>query len=174
MPTSVVNEIWTAEKIEALKTLWRDGVTASNIGLQLGCTKNAVLGKVHKLKLASRRAKQNQPKAQQRAAGKANADRVRASRSPHGRGLPQPHHVAAKRAEHKPAPILPFDVEDNLDATDVTHLLGIMDLQRNSCRWPMRGEGRSTLFCGREAHHGPYCPDHSKRAGAGYGRGARP
>lgn len=68
----------------------------------------------------------------------------------------------------------PFDVEDDVDAVDVIHLVGLLDLEPSSCRWPMAGEGAQTMFCGEHTKHGPYCPTHAERAGAGYGRGARP
>lgn len=176
MPNKPVNEIWTEEKIEALKGLWRDGLTATAIGEQLGCTKNSVLGKAHKLKLSSRRTLQTQTKAQKSAAGKANADRMRASRSPHGRGLPQPHHIMAKSAQRKPPAIVPFDVEDVGEGVDVTHLIGVLDLTEHTCKWPVQGEGSATLFCGvaKDRHAGPYCPEHSRRGGIAYDKGARP
>lgn len=40
---------WSPERIAALKELWYEGVTAAEIGRRLGVTKNAVLGKVHRL-----------------------------------------------------------------------------------------------------------------------------
>jgi len=45
---------WTDERIEQLKQLWEQGLSASAIGRALGVTKNAVVGKAHRLKLSSR------------------------------------------------------------------------------------------------------------------------
>ncbi len=46
---------WTDERIDLLKQLWGDGLSASQIAAQLGgVTRNAVIGKVHRLKLDSR------------------------------------------------------------------------------------------------------------------------
>ncbi|MDJ0611877.1 MAG: GcrA family cell cycle regulator [Kiloniellales bacterium] len=45
---------WTPERIEELTKLWDAGYTASHIGKLLGVSKNAVVGKAHRLKLASR------------------------------------------------------------------------------------------------------------------------
>ena len=46
---------WTDERVEALKTLWAEGLSASQIAARLGgVTRNAVIGKVHRLKLSSR------------------------------------------------------------------------------------------------------------------------
>lgn len=46
---------WTSERIAALIALWNEGLTTSEIGVRLGITKNAVIGKVHRLGLPQRR-----------------------------------------------------------------------------------------------------------------------
>jgi len=46
--------MWTDVQIDTLKKLWDDGYSASLIGLQIGYTRNAVLGKVFRLKLEKR------------------------------------------------------------------------------------------------------------------------
>ncbi|MCL5778227.1 GcrA cell cycle regulator [Limibaculum sp. FT325] len=46
---------WTDERVEKLKELWADGMSASQIAKQLGgVTRNAVIGKVHRLGLSNR------------------------------------------------------------------------------------------------------------------------
>lgn len=45
---------WTDERIDQLKKLWDQGLSASVIGKQLGVSKNAVVGKAHRLKLPPR------------------------------------------------------------------------------------------------------------------------
>ena len=41
---------WTDERVELLKKLWADGLSASQIAAELGgVTRNAVIGKVHRL-----------------------------------------------------------------------------------------------------------------------------
>ena len=48
---------WTDERVELLKKLWLDGLSASQIAKQLGgVTRNAVIGKVHRLGLSGRAA----------------------------------------------------------------------------------------------------------------------
>src|SRR5947207_1913245 len=46
---------WTDERVELLKKLWADGLSASQIAAELGgVTRNAVIGKVHRLGLSGR------------------------------------------------------------------------------------------------------------------------
>jgi GcrA cell cycle regulator len=45
---------WTQERIEQLKLLWDEGVTTAEIGRRIGVSKNAVIGKVHRIGLVPR------------------------------------------------------------------------------------------------------------------------
>ncbi|HEY4403401.1 MAG TPA: GcrA family cell cycle regulator, partial [Xanthobacteraceae bacterium] len=46
---------WTEERVESLKKLWGEGLSASQIAAELGgITRNAVIGKVHRLGLSGR------------------------------------------------------------------------------------------------------------------------
>ena len=46
---------WTDERVEKLKKLWSEGLSASQIAAQLGgVSRNAVIGKVHRLNLPGR------------------------------------------------------------------------------------------------------------------------
>lgn len=45
---------WTTEKIKQLKKLWSKGKSTVEIGRELGISKNAVVGKVHRLELNAR------------------------------------------------------------------------------------------------------------------------
>lgn len=47
--------VWTAERNAELKKLWEDGaLSAAGIGKILGCNRNAVIGKAHRLHLPPR------------------------------------------------------------------------------------------------------------------------
>lgn len=59
--------VWTDERVEELKRLWGEGLTTGEIGKTLGVSKNAVVGKAHRLGLKARpspikRTKQAKPK----------------------------------------------------------------------------------------------------------------
>jgi GcrA cell cycle regulator len=45
---------WTQEAIERLRAFWRDGLSTAEIGRRMGISKNAVVGKAHRLNLATR------------------------------------------------------------------------------------------------------------------------
>jgi len=47
-------ETWTPERVKSLEALWDQGLSASRIGMALDVSKNAVIGKAHRLKLPSR------------------------------------------------------------------------------------------------------------------------
>lgn len=55
---------WTPERIELLTRLWKGGVITSEIGCRLGITKNAAIGKVHRLNLRPRIVTEKPPKAE--------------------------------------------------------------------------------------------------------------
>ena len=64
---------WTEERVELLKKLWAEGLSASQIASRLGgVTRNAVIGKVHRLGLSGRatttRMKTHRPRARMAAA----------------------------------------------------------------------------------------------------------
>ena len=75
---------WTDERVELLKKLWSDGLSASQIAAELGgITRNAVIGKVHRLGLSGRAKSASAAAPRQRKARSslAHAAHVRAARS---------------------------------------------------------------------------------------------
>ncbi|MGY3278169.1 GcrA family cell cycle regulator [Bradyrhizobium sp. S3.7.6] len=50
-----INTFWTSDRVVILRRLHADGLSASEIGKQLGCTRNAVIGKFNRLKLTGTR-----------------------------------------------------------------------------------------------------------------------
>ena len=109
---------WTEQRIEVLRKLWGQGQTASQIAAILGgITRNAVIGKAHRLGLTGRpspikREAGASPQPRRRAAAP-TARRLPGSGQPgaaHGQPLPQTHgvsgtqHAPVQRAEvHEPA-----------------------------------------------------------------------
>ncbi|WP_343559300.1 GcrA family cell cycle regulator [Kiloniella sp. b19] len=93
---------WTEERIELLKKLWAEGHSASQIGKELGVSKNAVVGKAHRMKLSARPSPIKRKKAAEDTAALATKDTTAASEKPAEKKA-APKTVSAPKAEAKPA-----------------------------------------------------------------------
>lgn len=139
---------WTDERVETLKKLWLDGLSASQIAKQLGggVTRNAVIGKVHRLGLSGRAAPSKPARTVVRVA------RPRPSPAPVAPRRPSVPAVAAA-----PAPTVVARREEPGSATVLT--LGV-----HMCKWPIGDpSSRDFTFCGRGTD-GTYCAEHARVA----------
>jgi GcrA cell cycle regulator len=139
---------WTDERVEMLKKLWLDGLSASQIAKQLGgVTRNAVIGKVHRLGLSGR-ATPSQP---QRPVFKA-------PRPARPAATATPRRVPAEAAP-MPVPRPPaFYAEEPGSAT-------VLTLGAHMCKWPIGDPSTDGFtFCGRRSSEGPYCGEHARVA----------
>lgn len=138
---------WTEERVGALKKLWLEGQSASQIAKQLGggVTRNAVIGKVHRLGLSGRAAP-SQP--------------ARAPRTPRPR-VPIAQPSAPRRIEAvQPRPAQPAPPGPELTGTAT-----VMTLGAHMCKWPIGDPtSREFSFCGRRASEGVYCMEHARVA----------
>jgi len=94
---------WTDERIERLKSLWTKGMTASHIADELGgVSRNAVIGKAHRLGLQSRPSpvKPNEPAPKPKSRAKERPEAAAAPAKAPAAEAPAP----APRAEARPAP----------------------------------------------------------------------
>jgi GcrA cell cycle regulator len=140
---------WTDERVELLKKLWQDGLSASQIAKQLGgVTRNAVIGKVHRLGLSGRAT----PSKPARTVFKVPRP-ARPSVAPSApRRLMEPLALA-------PAP-QPVRYVDETPGTATVLTLGA-----HMCKWPIGDPSlESFTFCGRASDDGPYCHDHAQIA----------
>jgi GcrA cell cycle regulator len=162
---------WTDERVELLKKRWADGLSASQIAAELGgVTRNAVIGKVHRLGLSGRaksapssvsrmRAK---PAGQPRRPAPAVAPRQQSSFGMRGNAALAVSHAPAPRPT--PAPrIVPIEV---VETALVCERVTIMELRENMCRWPLGDPSQPEFrFCGGRSTPGAaYCPHHSQVA----------
>ena len=147
---------WTDERVTTLKKLWLDGLSASQIAKQLGgVTRNAVIGKVHRLGLSGRAA----PSQPARPAFKApRPARPAATTMPSA-----PRRVIAAEPAPLPAvaqqPSVPaFRAEEPGSAT-------VLTLGAHMCKWPIGDPSTDGFtFCGRRSSDGPYCNEHARVA----------
>lgn len=161
---------WTEERVELLKKLWSDGLACSEIAAELGgTTRNAVIGKVHRLGLSGRAKnlsglapRPRKPRAQ---------NRRRVLRSMLGVGF-----AAAAQFEADAEP------EAELLEVPVEQRKTLLQINDKHCHWPVGDPASGNFyFCGGEAVEGklgggcqssliPYCEYHCRVAYQPYER----
>lgn len=135
---------WTDERVELLKSLWTEGISASQIARVLGeVTSSAVIGKVHRLGLAGR------------------VSQVRSD-------LPKKITLAPKVSLRSIAPSSPPAEEKEPDpiVLDDGGFATLMTINDQMCRWPIGDPSEETFhYCGRRTKgKSPYCEAHSNKA----------
>jgi GcrA cell cycle regulator len=148
---------WTDERVETLKKLWAEGHSASQIAAELGgITRNAVIGKVHRLGLSGR-AKSPSSAAPRPRKPRTAAHMLRVTRS-------------SMRGNTALAHAYEFDIEPEAEPIDNVIPLGqrrsLLELTEDTCRWPIGDPGSADFyFCGGPAITSlPYCAYHSRIA----------
>lgn len=156
---------WNDERVDLLKKLWSEGLSASQIAGRLGgVTRNAVIGKVHRLGLS----------------GRATTSRMKTHRA---RPRPTPAGVAVKRAMPSAKPrfaqagnpavraLYQPDAEPFIPSVEELEIplaerKSIQTLTECSCRWPIGDPQLADFhFCGKNKVPGlPYCEFHARRA----------
>ncbi len=152
---------WTDERVELLKKFWADGLSASQIAAKLGeVTRNAVIGKVHRLGLA----------------GRATTSRIRSARPRTNVALfpsrsPQVQYrafgntalkVSPEPQERKSAAVIPLRALPDLEPAPAGNVT-LIDLKESMCHWPIGDPMEEGFhFCGRRKSSGiPYCEHHA-------------
>jgi len=153
---------WTDERVELLRRLWEEGLSASQIAAQLtGVTRNAVIGKVHRLGLSGRVKAGDPVAAVRKKAREADVEVIAEDAT-----LPPDVAPVAVGTEAGPHPEPKLAVAAELVAVAVSRRVTIMDLRESMCRWPL-GDPTSTDFhyCGDRSITGlPYCTHHAEIA----------
>ena len=149
---------WTDERVELLKKLWSDGLSASQIAAELGgITRNAVIGKVHRLGLSGR-AKSASSAAPRPRKARSSTHMLRIGRGRRSAAIPRWR--MPMRSRPKPTPEL---IENIIP---IGQRRTILELTEQTCRWPIGDPGSSEFFfCGGNTIGGlPYCAYHSRVA----------
>jgi GcrA cell cycle regulator len=157
--------MWTDERVETLRKLWADGLSASQIAAQLGgVSRNAVIGKVHRLKLSSR------GRSTQAARPKKSGTSAGVSRSvvrTVARPVTTSIGATALKAQFDAEPVARQYVRavENV-VVPISRRLQLIQLSERTCKWP-NGDPLSEEFhfCGNDAAEtGPYCTYHARIA----------
>lgn len=140
---------WTDERVELLRKMWGEGRTAAEIAGELGgITRNAVIGKAHRLKLSNRVSPIATTALQQDTAKKITLP------VPANRDKPVMFAVPPRPAASVSA------IKVNNQGVKMT------ELRDRMCRWPFGDPKMADFhFCGCPSVPGmPYCPDHARAA----------
>jgi GcrA cell cycle regulator len=151
---------WTEEKVRKLLELHALGYSASQIAAELGgCTRNAVIGKLHRRGLtktrppASERPKRERKKREQTEKPEPQFKTIRSAYRRANFGFMQPVEIR--------------ELITDLPAEEPTPgMVKLMDLRHHHCRWPI-GEPTDPgfVFCGKRKVDGvSYCREHSRVA----------
>lgn len=159
---------WTDERVEKLKKLWSEGLSASQIAAQLGgVSRNAVIGKVHRLSLPGRA----------KAGGTTTTARPKRATS-----APRAPNYAARavtRTVARPAGATVLKEEVVVDlavepdvareaniVVPMSRCLELTQLTERTCKWPIGDPLKEEFhFCGNDSpESSPYCSYHARLA----------
>tara|TARA_X000000368_G_C23040184_1_gene716500 strand:+ start:1762 stop:2265 length:504 start_codon:yes stop_codon:yes gene_type:complete len=132
---------WNDEKIEKLKSLWSEGHTASQIAEMLGdTTRNAVIGKAHRLKLEAR------APSRQTSTASTNKQDTRPAKK-------------AQQPMSRKSKFMSILLDKNFEPEKPTQL---EELTESTCKWPIgHPDEKNFYFCGRKPIDSfPYCKLH--------------
>jgi GcrA cell cycle regulator len=157
---------WNDERVELLKKLWSDGLSASQIAGRLGgVTRNAVIGKVHRLGLSGRattsRMKSHRPRTRPQVATNAPGAKNQRLMKPRFAAVGNPALRNLYMGDNEPYTPPAEEVEIPLKERKY-----IQTLTENCCRWPIGDPQLADFhFCGKKKVAGlPYCELHARRA----------
>lgn len=156
-----MSDLWTDENVEKLKKLWAEEVSCSQIAKELGCTRNAVIGKAGRMKLKKRDqavAHRHWQATNLERYGSKNGRKAGAARRREAKN-PASHAWRWNTSGPKPG----RQIEEPVN---IVGAYSLADLPPRGCKWPL-GDPRSEAFgfCGAPRDgDGPYCVGHSQIA----------
>ncbi len=173
---------WTDERVEILTKMWGEGQSASQIAKELGgVTRNAVIGKVHRLGLSNRAtpakaAKPAEEKTAKPQPAEAKAKPAKPAADPKPAAEPAKPVAVKEVARVKPIitagqPLPPQPSQSEITEEQRANLralekkakkLTLMQLTERTCKWPIGDPATEDFwFCGHPVEPGkPYCETH--------------
>jgi len=159
---------WTDERVELLRKLWSEGLSASQIAAQLGgVSRNAVIGKVHRLKLSSRGRATAAPTHKKKASPSAGGSKAASRPAAAHRHVTASIGATALQVQFDAEPVARHHLRPVEDVVvPISRRLKLVELNERTCKWP-NGDplAEDFSFCGNDsADSGPYCNFHSRVA----------
>ena len=181
---------WTDERVELLKKMWGEGQSASQIAKELGgVTRNAVIGKVHRLGLSNRATGTAAKPATPTAAPAAKDAAAKPAAKSSAAAKPAPKTAKEEAAAPEPAPrpsnvtplrkpivpagqplppqpsaneISPEALAKVSEVEKHAKRISLMELTERTCKWPIGDPATDDFyFCGLPVQQGkPYCEAH--------------
>ncbi len=171
---------WTDARISVLEKMWKDGSSAADIAKELGegVTRNAVIGKAHRMGLSGRPSPIKKKKATgAKTTKKATTKKAATKKTTKKAVAKKPaKKIVAKMASKKTKALAPRKIKKSLAATqEEIELLrldadtipedggvSLLDLTERMCKWPFGDPQEDNFtFCGCERYlNKPYCQDH--------------
>lgn len=169
---------WTDERVEILKNMWSEGKSASQIAKELGgVTRNAVIGKVHRLGLSNRTGGTAKAGAKDKhdlkEAAKAKMEpRAEAPKAETPAPETAPKPIPMRKSILPAGQPLPPQPSANEISPEVlatvrevekkARKLSLMELTERTCKWPVGDPATEDFwFCGLPVQQGkPYCEAH--------------
>ncbi|MFC7291974.1 GcrA family cell cycle regulator [Hirschia litorea] len=157
---------WTEERVTELKKLWAEGHSASQIAKQLGgVTRNAVIGKVHRLGLSGRATPSRPVKRPPRLARPKPqvVQPIAATATKTTTATPKPAREASTPALPSRMAPAAYVKPKRLGNGD---MVTVMTVQDSMCKWPIGDPADPDFgFCGHASDgDSPYCSEHAKLA----------
>ncbi len=165
---------WTDERVELLKKMWSEGQSASQIAKELGgVTRNAVIGKVHRLGLSNRagaapaKPEKADPKPAPKEAQPAPEPRAeKPAPAPAPAAAPARPKIVPAGQPLPPQPsaneISPETLASVREVEKKAKRITLMELTERTCKWPIGDPATDDFwFCGLAVQPGkPYCEAH--------------
>jgi GcrA cell cycle regulator len=141
-------QTWTNERVEALKIHFQAGLSCREIAVEIGVSRNAVIGKISRLNLIRDKG------------GIIRSVRKEPAANPRPRGAQRLRQILLRSF---PPPPEAQTVEEPIHNG---HTCSLFELSSETCRWPISTPGHEDFcFCGNTPLDGmPYCPGHSRLA----------
>jgi GcrA cell cycle regulator len=154
-------ETWTTERIEQLRHCIASGLTCSQTAAEIGVTRNAVIGKIHRLGLSP---------ARPGGGGGGGGGAPPPGPPPRGRGRPRhPRNSPSSRLLRlivAQAPGIASDAVAEPVPIDSAQRCSLLEIAQDRCHWPIGDPHAADFaFCGNEAVSGfSYCAGHARMA----------